>query len=52
MGAENRAREPDVAQAGKVSKWGGKLFFATLLVILVFFWWLLIYSGGVAGKHG
>jgi len=33
------------------SRWGVKLFIATLVGLLLFFWWLLIYSGGVELHH-
>ena len=51
MALEPGAEERIPADAQNKSKWGSKLFFATLFAALIFFWWLLIYSGG-AGKHG
>ena len=51
MALEPGAEERIPADAQNKSKWGSKLFFATLFAALIFFWWLLIYTGG-AGKHG
>lgn len=41
-----------LANTGKKSNWGSKLFFTTLILVVIFFWWLLIYSGGVTVHHG